>query len=389
MDHHPLTTASVTPTTHPPTTRSATHPLRSAARKLVVLWLTAIAALIVTACISPGGNGDSGALDTPLAQHDMAYAEGNLDDAYDGQITRLYLAYFGREPKPEGLTYWRGMRRNGTRIVDVADTFAESLEFQNRYGRADNNRFVTLVFNNVLDRQPASTGLTYWTGVLDNGASRGKVMVGFSDSKEFIAATGTTAPPPPPPPPPAAPTVTESTTKSVTTTTKTPVTTVVAPVQPRAYTPTPVTYEQTRGVRALNRLSYQWEDKLRGWSIHFHSARTGYLGLTFPAEQRIDVYVRSDMSDTFLAHVVAHEIGHAVDVTHNSGTDRAVWQSARGIGWAPWWPTAYTSDFSTGAGDFAEAFAFSQIGSYTYYRSNLASAPSWSQRNLLATLANG
>ncbi len=140
---------------------------------------------------------------------------------------------------------------------------------------------------------------------------------------------------------------------------------------------------------ALGQISYDWEDKLRGWSIHFHPPRTGYLGLTWPSERRIDVYVRSDQSTTFLAHVIAHEIGHAVDVTHNSGADRAAWQAARGIGWAPWWPTAYASDFSTGAGDFAEAFAFSQIGSYTYFRSNLGGDPTWSQRQLMATLANG
>jgi len=162
---------------------------------------------------------------------------------------------------------------------------------------------------------------------------------------------------------------------------------VTAPTRPLGFTPTPRTYEQIRGVRALNSLPYPWEEKLRGWSIQFHSSKTGFLGLTWPGDRRIDVFVRWDQSDAYLAHVIAHEIGHAVDVTHNSGSDRAAWQAARGIGSAPWWPSAAASDFSTGAGDFAEAFAVNVTGSSTYYRSRLAGPPTWSQRNLLNQLS--
>jgi len=96
-------------------------------------------------------------MSTPLIQHDMAYREisdQERDAAIDGQTTRLYLAYFGREPKADGLTYWRKTRRAGTTVAEIADQFAESLEFQNRYGQADNRQFVALVFNNVLDRGP-------------------------------------------------------------------------------------------------------------------------------------------------------------------------------------------------------------------------------------------
>ncbi len=381
---------------------TATHVGRSRPSWPATFLVCALVAAIVTSLVGGAPTSRSGPgiddvtadpiiqefdeLGTPVFQDDMAF--GELDAAIDSQVTRLYLAYFQREPADDGLAFWRDKRKAGTTIVNVADTFAESPEFQNRYGQADNVEFVSLVFNNVLGRQPKDEGLTYWAGVLDDGATRGAIMVGFSDSKEFITATGTLPPPPPPPPPPEPepePVVTTTVSQPTSVSTSTPV---AAPQLPRGYTPTPVTYEQVRGAQALSRISYQWEDKLRGWSIHFHSPKIGFLGLTWPGDRRIDVYVRSDQSDTLLAHVVAHEIGHAIDVSLNSGSDRATWASARGISWARWWPSAAASDFSTGAGDFAEAFAFTQIGSYTYFRSNLGGAPTFYQRSLVAAMAN-
>ena len=51
--------------------------------------------------------------------------------------------------------------------------------------------FVELVYHNVLARNPDAAGDGYWQSLLASGASRGAMMVGFSESKEFLLATGT------------------------------------------------------------------------------------------------------------------------------------------------------------------------------------------------------
>ncbi len=94
------------------------------------------------------------------------------------------------------------------------------------------------------------------------------------------------------------------------------------------------------------------------------------------------------MSDDLLAHVVAHELGHAVDVSLNTGDDRNTWATARGIAGVQWWPGDGVTDFSTGAGDFAEAFAVWQIGPANH-RSRAAGLPSPDQLALIAGLAAG
>ena len=143
-----------------------------------------------------------------------------------------------------------------------------------------------------------------------------------------------------------------------------------------------------RGQAALARIEFPWESKLPGWSIEFKESRSSVLGYTFTNENRIEVYVRDSMSEPLLAHVIAHEIGHAVDVTHNSGEERREWLDARGIPGAPWWPSeGGVSDFNSGAGDFAEGFAAWQVGTGSY-RSKLGPAPNSAQLELLAKLSD-
>ncbi len=107
------------------------------------------------------------------------------------RISRLYMAFFLRDPDPAGLAYWSGQANNGTSLEAIASSFAQSSEFKNRYRSLTNQQFVTLVYNNVLGRSPDPAGLAHWVGVLNGGVDRGTVMVGFSESVEFIKSTGT------------------------------------------------------------------------------------------------------------------------------------------------------------------------------------------------------
>jgi hypothetical protein len=101
-------------------------------------------------------------------------------------VIRLYLAYFDRAPEPDGLAYWTGRLNAGTAtLTSVSSFFATSAEYKELYGNTTNAQFVTLVYQNVLDRDPAPNEVAYWKGELDaKRTTRGKVMIGFSESAE-------------------------------------------------------------------------------------------------------------------------------------------------------------------------------------------------------------
>ncbi len=109
----------------------------------------------------------------------------------EAKIDRLYQAFFLRPADTEGLGYWSGQAQNGVSLEAIASAFAQSSEFQTRYGSLSNQQFVELVYSNVLGRTPDTEGLNYWIGLLNGGLDRGTAMVGFSESVEFIKTTGT------------------------------------------------------------------------------------------------------------------------------------------------------------------------------------------------------
>jgi hypothetical protein len=138
---------------------------------------------------------------------------------------------------------------------------------------------------------------------------------------------------------------------------------------------------------ALALVAYPWRQMLPDWRIEFLPQRDGLYGLTLVPEKRIEIYVRPDQGSVFLAHVIAHELGHAVDVELNDESERVQWAKARGIEEAPWWPNSGATDFSTGAGDFAESFAAWQVGDGAF-RSAIGDPPTIDELDLLARLSS-
>ncbi len=184
-----------------------------------------------------------------------------------------------------------------------------------------------------------------------------------------------------------APAVTSAPLEPGATTTGPPPTSTPTTNEPAPGTTLKLDHEQ-RGEAALAQISYPWRTALPGWTIEFKPSRSGVLGYTYTNEKRIEVYVRDSMTEKLLAHVIAHELGHAVDVTLNNGAERRAWLELRGFPDADWWPApGGVSDFHSGAGDFAEGFAAWQVGTGSY-RSKLGPAPNSEQLELIATLAN-
>lgn len=82
---------------------------------------------------------------------------------------------------------------------------------------------------------------------------------------------------------------------------------------------------------------------------------------------------------------LAHELGHAVDLTYGGPARRASYLSVRGLpASSARWPCATCPDFASGAGDFAEVFAVWLVVSRDF-RSRLAGRPGPAQ---LASLAH-
>jgi hypothetical protein len=109
--------------------------------------------------------------------------------AHRHQIIRLYNAYFDRNADHAGLDYWsEQITEHGKSINTVSSSFAASAEFKTMYGSLTNGEFVTLVYQNVLDRDPSIADHAYWKGQLDQKViNRGRLMTLFSESAEYKA----------------------------------------------------------------------------------------------------------------------------------------------------------------------------------------------------------
>ena len=105
----------------------------------------------------------------------------------DHSILRLYFAYFLRFPFQDGFDFWQGNYSSGEwSLTRISEFFAGSPEFIDRYGQLTDAEFVTLIYQNVLFRDPDAGGLAHWTSELARGVRRGTVMLAFSESEEFV-----------------------------------------------------------------------------------------------------------------------------------------------------------------------------------------------------------
>jgi hypothetical protein len=124
---------------------------------------------------------------TPHAAIDQLLSSSSVGKV--ASVVRLYQAYYRRPPDGGGFRYWRDQVRRGVSIDKISQSFATAPEFKDLYGSVSDDRFVVLVYQNVLGRDPDASGRSYWVSQLRKGVSRGKVMTGFSESPENKATT--------------------------------------------------------------------------------------------------------------------------------------------------------------------------------------------------------
>ncbi|HMJ77943.1 MAG TPA: DUF4214 domain-containing protein, partial [Iamia sp.] len=111
------------------------------------------------------------------------YWDGTL-----GPVVRLYEAIYLRHPDTAGLQYWEGEVRSGRRTINQMASFvAQNAEFRALYGTLGDIAFITKVYELVLERPPSADDLTYWSGELQRGQGRGRMVLLFSGSAEYKA----------------------------------------------------------------------------------------------------------------------------------------------------------------------------------------------------------
>jgi hypothetical protein len=112
----------------------------------------------------------------------------------EGQVHRLYLSVLGREPDARGFDFWVVKRLEGWSLVSVADHFIDSPEYRRRFGDPSDDRFIDLLYRNVLGRRADAGGRAFWLAQLADGMQRRRVVLLFSESPEFVELTGTVPP---------------------------------------------------------------------------------------------------------------------------------------------------------------------------------------------------
>jgi len=98
---------------------------------------------------------------------------------------RLYWAAIGLSPDTAALTFSAKQIRSGSSLEAVADSYIDSLEFENRFGvtaGSSTEDFVTALYNIILDREPDTDGLQFW---VDSGLSKGNLLLAFVDAAEY------------------------------------------------------------------------------------------------------------------------------------------------------------------------------------------------------------
>jgi len=90
------------------------------------------------------------------------------------KLSDLYIAYFGRAPDAQGLTYWFGEVYTGSLTFEgTAQSFSDQDEYQSTYPEGSTNgEFIEAIYANLFNRAPDEGGFNYWLAELDRGMAR-------------------------------------------------------------------------------------------------------------------------------------------------------------------------------------------------------------------------
>lgn len=104
-----------------------------------------------------------------------------------GQAYRLYKGVLGREGEPAGLGFVINWLDQGEPLKNVASGYLNSPEFLAKYGNTSQADFIDLLYHNILGRAGDTDGVQYINNWMNSDATREDVVLGFTESPEYIA----------------------------------------------------------------------------------------------------------------------------------------------------------------------------------------------------------
>jgi hypothetical protein len=112
-------------------------------------------------------------------------------EAETGGVARLYFGALQRLPDAAGMDFWMQQEQSGTSLSQIASAFTVSKEFTDIYGSMSNTAFVDKLYLNVQGKTPTPVQESFWVNQLNAGTSRAEVLLGFTDSADYKAASKT------------------------------------------------------------------------------------------------------------------------------------------------------------------------------------------------------
>ncbi len=138
--------------------------------------------------------GPEGGTDTLISMEILSFVDGALTfdaSSASAQVMRLYSAALNRTPDQGGLEF-NVAQLASIGLRQLAETFVASDEFQARFGALNNQQFVEQLYVFALGRSGDPGGIAFFVSQLDGGATRGEIVVGFSESAENQTRTAAT-----------------------------------------------------------------------------------------------------------------------------------------------------------------------------------------------------
>jgi hypothetical protein len=157
-------------------------------RSLAAVLLAVLAAVMMAGC---GGDASSAREQYKHARNDKSVATAA---DYETAVQELYVSYFGRPADPAGLANFENALLGAHAPTDIQDlttayatnpaiqslinSFGSSQESKTLYGSGSTTAFVTAIFQNVLNRAPQPSGLSFWVNAIDNqGLTQGNAAL--------------------------------------------------------------------------------------------------------------------------------------------------------------------------------------------------------------------
>ena len=100
-------------------------------------------------------------------------------------VTNVYQDLFNRAPDPQGLASWTAALNAGSPRIQVANSITYSNEFR--------SQLITGVYDAFLGRAPDAKGLADWLAAMQSGVTISQMESGFIASDEYYAAAGSPA----------------------------------------------------------------------------------------------------------------------------------------------------------------------------------------------------